>query len=112
MPQSIDIEILRRDAGAMAAKLRLLANPDRLVMLCKLGLEEQSVNELVQLTGIAQSTVSQHLAVLRDAGVVARRRQAQSLYYRLVDGHIFAMIEALCLICQAGEHPIAAQRVV
>lgn len=95
----IDLDMLKQDAAGMAARLRLLANPDRLVMLCKLGLEEQSVTDLVKLTGIAQSSVSQHLAVLREAGVVDRRRQAQTLYYRLVDHQIFSIIEALCAIC-------------
>jgi ArsR family transcriptional regulator len=102
MNASVDLTELNRQAKGVARKLKLLGNPDRLVMLCKLGMEEQSVTDLVRLTGLAQSSVSQHLAVLRTEEVVAWRKEAQTIYYSLADEQVRAIIEALCAICRPG----------
>lgn len=105
---------LGRQAEEMARVLRILANPDRLKMLCRIGmaqeaqLDEPTVTELVVLTGLSQSRVSQHLALLREAGVVAPRREGQTVRYRLVDRRVRAVMEALCHLCETGEpafHP-------
>jgi ArsR family transcriptional regulator len=98
---------LGRDAEAMARILRILANPDRLRMLCRMGMaemagiEEPTVTELVRLTGLSQSRVSQHLALLREAGVVAPRRLGQAVRYRLLDPEVRRVMEALCHLCEA-----------
>jgi DNA-binding transcriptional ArsR family regulator len=93
------LDLLRENAANVAARLRVLAHPDRLVMLCRMTAGEASVGELVELTGLAQSSVSQHLALLRDAGAVKVRAEAQTRYYRVVDDQISAMISALCSVC-------------
>lgn len=110
MPHANDAALapLGRQAEQMARVLRILANPDRLKMLCRIGmaeeahLEEPTVTELVMLTGLSQSRVSQHLALLREAGVVAPRRDGQTVRYRLIDRRVRAVMEALCHLCETG----------
>ncbi len=74
---------LTAKAGEAARLLAALANERRLAILCELVEGERSVGELVRIVGLAQSALSQHLAKLRAAGVVATRRDAQTIYYRL-----------------------------
>ena len=69
---------LKSNAGRMAARLKIMSHPERLLMLCRMDEGEVSVNELVTLTGLSQSSVSQHLAMLRDEGVVSIRGEAQT----------------------------------
>ena len=102
---------LGRDADALARTLRLLANPDRLRMLCRMGMGDldggrrPTVGEMVGLTGLSQSRVSQHLALLREAGVIAPQREGQQVRYHLVDQRVRAVMEALCDVCEAGLPP-------
>jgi DNA-binding transcriptional ArsR family regulator len=95
---------LQENAGEVADRLRVLANRDRLLMLCRLAAGEASVSELVAVTGLAQSSVSQHLAVLREAGAVRVRPEQQTRHYSLADPRMHRMIEALCAACG----PVAA----
>ena len=76
-----------------------MSHPERLLMLCRMDEGEASVTQLVMLTGLSQSAVSQHLAMLRDEGVVATRGEAQTRYYSLADPTVRAIIHALCDIC-------------
>ena len=101
MKHTDPIEQLRANADRMASVLRLLANRERLIMLCRLSAGEASVSELVDLTGLAQSAVSQHLGVLRDAGAVAVRADAQTRYYRIADDMVETIFRALCDVCEA-----------
>lgn len=102
---------LGRDADQMARVLRVLANPDRLRMLCRMGMADETggahpaVGEMVRLTGLSQSRVSQHLALLREAGIVAPSREGQQVRYALVDPRVRAVMEALCDLCEAGLPP-------
>jgi ArsR family transcriptional regulator, virulence genes transcriptional regulator len=102
---------LGRDADVMARVLKILANPDRLKMLCRMGMSDldnglrPTVGEMVELTGLSQSRVSQHLALLRESGVVTPQREGQTVRYRLVDPRIRAVMEALCDLCEAGLPP-------
>jgi DNA-binding transcriptional ArsR family regulator len=102
---------LGRDADVMARVLKILANPERLKMLCRMGMSDldnglrPTVGEMVELTGLSQSRVSQHLALLRESGVVAPQREGQTVRYRLVDPRIRAVMEALCDLCEAGLPP-------
>ncbi|MEN9683498.1 MAG: hypothetical protein RLZZ427_1249 [Pseudomonadota bacterium] len=94
-----DLSVLKANAAAMATRLKLLSHPERLLMLCRLDEGEASVGELIDLVGLSQSAVSQHLALLRDEGVVGIRGEAQTRYYRLTDPVVQSIIRALCLIC-------------
>ncbi|MBD3730148.1 MAG: helix-turn-helix transcriptional regulator [Sphingomonadales bacterium] len=86
----------------MAARLRLMGNRERLLMLCRMGEGEVSVGELVEMSGLSQSSVSQHLSMLREEGVVTIRGDAQTRYYSLNDPVIRAIIETLCDVCRQG----------
>ncbi|MFT3977311.1 MAG: metalloregulator ArsR/SmtB family transcription factor [Sphingomonas bacterium] len=99
-----DLSRLKANAGAMAARLKLMSHPERLLMLCRLDEGEASVTELVALAGLSQSSVSQHLAMLREEGVVTIRGEAQTRYYRLSDPMVSAIIHALCALCAGGDH--------
>lgn len=94
-----DLSELKANANAMAARLKMMSHPERLLMLCRMVEGEASVTELVELTGLSQSSVSQHLAMLREEGVVAIRGEAQTRYYSLKDAVARAIIHALCDIC-------------
>lgn len=86
----------------MAVKLKAMANRDRLMMLCRLSMGEASVGELVEVTGVSQSLVSQHLAMLRDSGVVTARADKQMRIYSIADERVQAIFGALCDVCQVG----------
>ncbi|MCG2839857.1 metalloregulator ArsR/SmtB family transcription factor [Sandaracinobacter sp. RS1-74] len=111
LPADGELVPLGRDADRMARVLRLLANPDRLKMLCRMGMGEMdggrrpTVGEMVGMTGLSQSRVSQHLALLREVGVVTPQREGQQVRYRLVDPRVRAVMEALCDLCEAGLPP-------
>lgn len=94
-----DLSQLKANASVMAARLKLMGHPERLLMLCRMDEGEVSVTELVDLTGLSQSSVSQHLALLREEGVVTIRGEAQTRYYRLSDATVRGIIHALCELC-------------
>jgi DNA-binding transcriptional ArsR family regulator len=75
--------------------LRTLANPQRLKILSELAAGEMSVGDLQAHIALTQSALSQHLARLRAQNLVATRRQAQTIYYRIVDDEALAMAHAL-----------------
>jgi DNA-binding transcriptional ArsR family regulator len=78
-----------------ASLLRAMANPHRLQILCLLGEGELSVGSLNERIPLSQSALSQHLAVLRDDGLVATRRESQSIRYRVQPGPALEVIRAL-----------------
>jgi ArsR family transcriptional regulator, virulence genes transcriptional regulator len=82
-------------AEAAAALLRSLANPQRLMILCHLAEGALSVSELNVRVPLSQSALSQHLARLREAGLVATTRSAQTIVYSLVPGPAAAVVETL-----------------
>ena len=83
---SLSLDDFTSRAGDAAALLRALANEQRLLILCHLiGAEELSVTRLAEEIGLSQSALSQHLARLRAQGIVAFRRDAQTLFYRVED---------------------------
>ncbi len=94
-----DLTKLKDNAGQMAGRLKLMSHPERLLMLCRMDEGEVSVTELVELTGLSQSSVSQHLALLREEGVVSIRGEAQTRFYRLSDRIVEGIIHALCELC-------------
>lgn len=82
-PPPIEPEAMRVAAAEASAFLKSLGNPHRLMILCALAAGEKSVGELTAFLGIRDSTVSQHLALLRRDGIVAARRQGQVIWYRV-----------------------------
>lgn len=90
------IEALEAQATEVAAILRLLANEKRLVILCRLAIAgEMSVTALGAAVRLSQSALSQHLAKLRADGLVATRRDAQMLFYRVEDARVRQLLAAL-----------------
>ena len=86
---------MRRHASDAARLLRALANEKRLMLLCLLVEGERSVGELNARVDLSQSALSQHLAVLREDGLVSTRREAQTIYYALAPGPAHRIIETL-----------------
>ncbi|HUA77936.1 MAG TPA: metalloregulator ArsR/SmtB family transcription factor [Acetobacteraceae bacterium] len=82
-------------AGAAAELLRTLANPHRLMIVCRLVEGEHSVGELASALELRDSTVSQHLAVLRRERLVRARRDAQTIWYSLASKPARAVLETL-----------------
>jgi len=86
MSQDSDLEMKIYEKHA--ALCQTLASPVRLRILYSLMEEERSVNELVRLLGIPQANISQHLAILRERGVVATRREGVNIYYKIANPRI------------------------
>jgi DNA-binding transcriptional ArsR family regulator len=93
---AVTLSGLAGKADEAAAFLKLLANEQRLLVLCHLvGDGEMSVNMLADRVELSQSALSQHLARLRDDGLVAFRREAQTLYYRVADPRVITIMKTL-----------------
>jgi ArsR family transcriptional regulator, virulence genes transcriptional regulator len=90
-----DFSELRDNATHAARLLRALSNENRLMLLCLLFEGERTVSELNESLPLSQSALSQHLAVLRDEGLVKTRRQAQSIYYGLASRPAQRVVETL-----------------
>jgi DNA-binding transcriptional ArsR family regulator len=101
-------------AGEAAALMRALSSEPRLLILCNLIAEgELPVGALVDRVGLSQSALSQHLAKLRDEGLVAFRREAQTLFYRVADpraGQVLGLLQDI--FCpELGERPSGKPRI-
>jgi ArsR family transcriptional regulator len=94
----------------IAARFRVLSEPVRLKILHTLGKDEMSVGELVDVIGGSQANVSKHLGILLEAGLVARRRDGVTIFYRVADETIFELCETVC--ASLGERFAAQQAVV
>lgn len=92
---NMDPEAMRAHAGDAARLLRALANDKRLMLLCLLFGGERSVGELNAKVDLSQSALSQHLAVLRNDGLVTTRREAQTILYAPAEGPAQRIIETL-----------------
>lgn len=87
-------ELLGR-AGEASEFLKKLANPNRLMIVCALVEGERSVRDLEDTLGIRQPGLSQQIAELRDAGLIAGRKESKSVFYRLADGRVKAIVSLL-----------------
>jgi ArsR family transcriptional regulator, virulence genes transcriptional regulator len=95
-----DLSMFEESAGRAATLLRLLGNERRLMVLCQLAEGELSVRDIQSRVGLSQSALSQHLALLRDEGLVSTRRASQTIYYRIIDPAAMRIIETLAeLFC-------------
>ena len=95
MKRPVDADQMEAAAERASALLKTLGHRDRLMILCSLAEGERAVGELAEELGLAQSSLSQHLARMRAEGLVVTRREAQSVYYQLSGGEIRALIESL-----------------
>lgn len=91
----IDPNVLRSAAGIAVAALKVLANEDRLLLLCQLSQGEMCVSELETALGIRQPTLSQQLGVLRTEGVVQTRRDGKNIFYSVSEP---ALLEILAVL--------------
>jgi DNA-binding transcriptional ArsR family regulator len=95
-PEPSELMELEASAQAAARLMKLLASEQRLILLCRLIEGECSVGELADYVRLAQSAASQHLAKLRAEGVVATRRDGQTIYYSIADPKAVRVIDTLC----------------
>jgi ArsR family transcriptional regulator len=83
------------DIQQAALAIKSIAHPLLLKILCVLGNQELSVLEIVEQVGTSQSNISQHLALMRDKGVLATRKEANWVYYRIGDLRTLKLIEMM-----------------
>lgn len=91
----IDLEAMRDSAQSACRLLKVLSNPDRLLLLCELAQGERSVGQLEAQLGIVQPALSQQLAVLRRAELVETRREGKTIHYRIAGEQALAVIQVL-----------------
>jgi DNA-binding transcriptional ArsR family regulator len=96
VPADAGMAGLERKASEAAGLLKLLANENRLLILCRLAVKgEVSVHDIAEAVGLSQSALSQHLAKMRDEGLVATRREAQTVFYRIADDNAARLLTLL-----------------
>lgn len=92
---------LTRACDAASALLVAMAHPKRLLVLCQLVDGERSAGDLAGQVGLSPSALSQHLTKMKAAGILASRRQGQTLYYRLTGREVQVLIKTLhALYCE------------
>ena len=98
MPQPktpLEPEVLRGAAEAAVGALKLLANRERLLLLCQIAKGRSCVSELEEALDIQQPTLSQQLGVLRRDGVVDTEREGKNIYYSIRDPRLLEILETL-----------------
>lgn len=102
--EKIDLEALQKAASEACGLLKVLANPDRLLLLCQMSQGEYCVSDLEELTGIRQPTLSQQLTVLREEEMVSTRREGKQIFYSIASKEALAVMKVLYeLYCQDGK---------
>lgn len=92
----LSLAAFEANAARVADLLKAIGNQRRLMVLCKLvECGEMRVGDLAEAVGLSQSALSQHLARMRDEGLVAFRRESQTLWYRIADPRIEALLASL-----------------
>lgn len=92
---TLDLETMKASAGRACRLMKVLSNPDRLMLLCQLSLGEKRVGELEEILGIVQPTLSQQLTVLRDEALVSTRRDGKNIYYQIASPQALAVMNVL-----------------
>ena len=83
------------DIERTSRSLKAMSHPLRLKILCTLGDGEVSVQDIAEHVGTSQSNISQHLAILRDKGILASRKEANRVYYRVGDGRTLRLLDMM-----------------
>ena len=108
----LDMNLAELQARALRATglLKAMSNPARLLVLCQLAEGEKSVGELEKIVDVSQSALSQHLALLRQRGLVRFRRAGQTIYYSLSGPEAPALLAALYEVYCSKVKPARARR--
>ncbi len=83
------------DIERASRSIKAMSHPLRLKILCTLGGKEVSVQDIVGMVGTSQSNISQHLAILRDKGILVSRKDANRVYYRIGDARTLRLISMM-----------------
>ena len=105
MSQDESMVLITRDEDIDRASrsLKAMSHPLRLKILCTLGAQEVSVQDIVDRVGTSQSNISQHLAILRDKGILSSRKDANRVYYKVVDSRTLQLISMMRnVFCSIG----------
>ncbi len=92
---TFELSDMRQAASRACNLMKVLSNPDRLMILCQLSQGEKRVGELEQMLGIVQPTLSQQLTVLREEQLVSTRREGKGIYYSINSPQALAVIQTL-----------------
>ena len=92
---TLDLDKMKASAGNACRLMKVLSNPDRLLLLCQLSQGEKRVGELEEILGIVQPTLSQQLTVLREEELVTTRRDGKSIYYQIASPQALAVMNVL-----------------
>ena len=92
---TLDLEKMKTSATQACRLMKVLSNPDRLMLLCQLSQGEKRVGELEEILGIAQPTLSQQLTVLREEELVTTRRDGKRIYYQIASPQALAVMQVL-----------------
>lgn len=92
MPTTLDLIDRQEHIETAARALKSISHPLRLKILCVIGDQEACVQEIVEAVGTSQSNISQHLAILRDKGVLLTRKDANRVFYRVGDARTLQLI--------------------
>ena len=101
--KSTDLITRDEDIQRASRSLKAMSHPLRLKILCTLGEQEVSVQDIVDYVGTSQSNISQHLAILRDKGILVSRKDANRVYYRIEDRRMLHLIEMMRSIFCSGQ---------
>ena len=101
---TLDLEKMKTSADHACRLMKVLSNPDRLLLLCQLSQGEKRVGELEEILGIVQPTLSQQLTVLRDEELVTTRRDGKNIYYKIASPQALAVMNVLfAQFCETQE---------
>ena len=102
--RKLDLQAMQTAAARACGMLKVLGNPDRLLLLCQLTQGEFCVSELETLLQIQQPTLSQQLGVLREEGLVSTRREGKQIFYKIESTEATAIMQVLYeLFCHPGQ---------
>ena len=91
----LDLEKMRTSADKACRLMKVLSNPDRMMLLCQLAQGEKRVGELEEILGIVQPTLSQQLTVLREEELVTTRRDGKNIYYQIASPQAMAIMTVM-----------------
>lgn len=92
---TLDLDKMKASASNACRLMKVLSNPDRLMLLCQLSQGEKRVGELEEILGIVQPTLSQQLTVLREEELVTTRRDGKNIYYQIASPQALAVMNVL-----------------